>query len=338
MMTSKNKNLQKPNKIEPSKEVLNVKKSKEIEENRFYIYMALHAQTLFASLTKLLKTPLTSIMTVVVLAISIALASSFHVLLKNVEQLTGTLETSSDITLFLNDNVNDLMGRTLADQINEWPDVKQVDLITQSMALAEFKDYSGFGNALNALENNPLPTVLQIIPKNSLVKRESLEALLTRLKRLEEVDIAQMDMQWIQRLQSMMDLARQGMILLSAVLSFAVLFVMGNTIRLELEDRREEVLIAKLVGATHSFIQRPFLYTGFWFGLFAGAIAWVIVTVVMLILKAPMERLSELYDHTYEVLFLNFPESLILLAISSTLGVLGSWMVLHYQLKSIRLE
>jgi cell division transport system permease protein len=259
-------------------------------------------------------------------------------LLKNAEQLTGSLETSSDITLFLKSNVNDSAGRQLAETIKEWSDVNTVDLITQSAALAEFKDYSGFGDALNALENNPLPTVLQVIPKNSMVNRESLEALLDKLKRLDEVDIAQMDMQWIQRLQSMMDLARQGLFLLSGVLSFAVLFVMGNTIRLELEDRRDEVLISKLVGATHAFIQRRFLYIGFLFGLFSGMIAWVIVMVVMLILKAPMERLSELYDHNYEVLFLNISESLILLAISSSLGVLGAWMVLHYQLKSIRLE
>ena len=336
-MTRKNKKTQKPTK-KVEKETVKIAKTSEVSENRFYIYLALHLHTLASAFSKLIKTPLTSFMTMTVLAISIALASSLHVLLKNAEQLTGTLETSSDITLFLSANVNDEAGRRLAEAIKKWSDVKTVDLITQSEALAEFKSYSGFGDALNALENNPLPTVLQVIPKSSMVQRESLQALLDKLEGLDEVSIAQMDMQWIQRLQSMMDLARQGMLLLSGVLSFAVLFVMGNTIRLELEDSRDEVLISKLVGATHAFIQRPFLYIGFLFGLFAGAIAWIIVTVVMLILKAPMERLSELYDHNYEVLFLNVPESLILLAISSSLGVLGAWMVLHYQLKSIRLE
>jgi cell division transport system permease protein len=210
-------------------------------------------------------------------------------------------------------------------------------LITQESALAEFRDYSGFGSALNALESNPLPAVIQVLPQNTLEGAEVIQRLISELERLEEVDIVQMDMQWVQRLQSMMALAQQGVILLSCVLSFAVLFIMGNTIRLELEDRRDEVLIAKLVGATHAFIQRPFLYTGFWLGFFGGAMAWLMVTIITLILKSPMEHLSELYDNNYEVLFLNLTESLVLLFITSSLGVLGSWGVLHHQLKQIKL-
>ena len=339
MMTRQNKRIQKLNTIEKRQSI--APRIKNVGGNmteKFYAYLALHAQTLFSSLGKLLKTPLTSLMTVIVLAVSIALASGFYLLLANAEQLTGNLEASNQISLFLKSNISDLEGRKLAERIKQSADVKMVDLITQESALAEFRDYSGFGSALNALESNPLPTVIQVLPQNTLEGSEEIQRLVGELERLEEVDIAQMDMQWIQRLQSMMALAQQGVILLSCVLSFAVLFIMGNTIRLELEDRRDEVLIAKLVGATHAFIQRPFLYTGFWLGFFGGAMAWLIVTVITLILKSPMERLSELYDNSYEVLFLNFSESLILLFISSSLGVLGSWGVLHYQLKQMKLE
>ncbi len=339
MMTRQNKRIQKLNTIEKKQAI--PPKIKKVTNNifeRFYAYLALHVQTLFSSLGKLLKTPLTSLMTIIVLAVSISLATGFYVLLANVEQLTGNLEASNQISLFLKSNISDLEGRKLAERIKQSADVKMVDLITQESALAEFRDYSGFGSALNALETNPLPTVIQVLPRNTLNGGEEIQRLIGELEQLEEVDIAQMDMQWIQRLQSMMVLAQQGVILLSCVLSFAVLFIMGNTIRLELEDRRDEVLIAKLVGATHAFIQRPFLYTGFWLGGFGGAMAWLIVTIIMLILKSPMEHLSELYDSSYQVLFLNFSESLILLLISSSLGVLGSWGVLHYQLKQMKLE
>lgn len=338
MMTRQNKHIQKLNTIEKKQSITpRIKKVTGNMGEKFYAYLALHAQALFSSLGKLLKTPLTSLMTVIVLAVSIALASGFYMLLANVEQLTGNLEASNQISLFLKSNISDLEGRKLAEKIKQSADVKRVDLITQESALAEFRDYSGFGSALNALESNPLPTVIQVLPQNTLEGGEAVQRLVAELERLEEVDIAQMDMQWIQRLQSMIALAQQGVILLSCVLGFAVLFIMGNTIRLELEDRRDEVLIAKLVGATHAFIQRPFLYTGFWLGFFGGAMAWLIVTVITLILKSPMEHLSELYDHSYEVLFLNFSESLILLLISSLLGVLGSWGVLHYQLKQMKL-
>jgi cell division transport system permease protein len=337
MMTRQNRHLQKP--ITPIKKSISPR-TKKIAGNfldKFRAYLALHAQTLFFSLGKLLITPLTSIMTIIVLAISIALATSFYLLLANIEQLTGDLEASNQISLFLKTDITNLEGRKLADKLKQSNDVKWVDLITREAALAEFKDYSGFGRALDRLESNPLPTVLQVLPKNTLNSREAMQRLVAELEQLDEVDIAQMDMQWVQRLQSMMDLAQQGVILLNGVLMFAVLFIMGNSIRLELEDSREQVLIEKLVGATEAFIQRPFLYTGFWFGFFSGIIAWIIVSLMMLTLKAPMERLSELYDKNYQVLFLSASESLILLLVSSLLGILGAGVVLRYQLEQMKL-
>lgn len=337
-MTRQNRHLQKPvHKIKKST-APKIKKMEGGIIDKFYTYLELHARTLFSSLEKLLTTPLTSIMTITVLALSIALSCGFYLLLINAEQLTGNLEASNQISLFLKSNITNLEGRNLADKIKQSADIKIVNLITRESALAEFRDYSGFGSALDRLENNPLPTVIQVLPKNTLEESEEIQRLVNELGQLDEVDIAQMDMQWVQRLQSMMDLAQQSMILLSAVLSLAMLFIISNTIRLELEDCRDEVLIAKLVGATHAFIQRPFLYTGFWFGFFAGVIAWLMVTMMMLVLKSPMERLSELYDNSYEVLFLSGSESLILLLISSLLGILGSWAVLRYQLGQMKLE
>ncbi|MDQ7091924.1 MAG: permease-like cell division protein FtsX [Methylococcales bacterium] len=339
MMTRQSKHLQKLAKVEKEEEITpQIKKVDDPIIEKFQAYLGLHAQTLFSSLGRLAQTPFTSTMTITVLAISIALASCFYVLLGNVKQLTGNLEASNQISLFLKGNISDLEGRKLADKIKLSINVKSVDLITQDSALAEFRDYSGFGSALNALATNPLPTVIQVLPKNTLESSEELQRFVDELGRLDEVDVSQMDMQWLQRLLSIMDLAQQGVFLLSCVLSFAVLFITGNTIRLELEDRRDEVLIAKLVGATHAFIQRPFLYIGFWYGFFAGMIAWLMVTVIMWVLKTPMENLSKLYDNNYNVLFLTLSESLILVSIASLLGVLGAWIVLRYQLKQMKLE
>jgi cell division transport system permease protein len=307
-------------------------------KDKLRAYLALHAQALFSSLGRLLATPFTSIMTIMVLAIAISSAGGFHVLLTNFGQLTGNLESSNQISLFLKQSVSDTEGRKLADKIQQIPQVKSVKFLTKENSLAEFKTFSGFGEAIDSLETNPLPTVIQVLPKNSLDNTEDLQHLVTEFSQIPEVDIAQLDMQWVRKLQSMVELARSGMLLLSFVLSFAVLFIMGNTIRLELEGRREEVLISKLVGATYSFIQRPYLYTGFWFGFFAGTVAWLMVTLVMLILKQPIENLFLLYEKTYSVAFLGFFESLAMLFISAMLGVLGAWIVLHYQLRQMKPE
>jgi cell division transport system permease protein len=301
-------------------------------------YRDLHAHALFSSLGRLVASPFTSIMTIAVLAIAISLASGFHILVVNLQQLTGNLETSNQISLFLRDDVSDAHANKLADSIRQNASVQDVKLITRAQALAEFQTFSGFGAAINVLEKNPLPIVLQVLPKNSLEDKEGLESLLKNFQQSPEVDIAQMDLQWVERLQSIMAVARLFATLLNVMLGGAVLFIIGNTIRLELHNRRNEVVIAKLVGATSSFIRRPFLYTGFWIGFISGVSAWFIVTALMLILRQPVEKLSGLYEGGFHLLFLSFTETLALIGVSSALGVLGSWTVLIFQLKHTKPE
>jgi len=306
--------------------------------DKFHAYRNLHAHALFSSLGRLVASRFSSAMTITVLAIAISLAGGFYILVVNLQQLAGNLEASNQISLFLKDEISEARANKFANTIRQNPDIQDVKVITKEQALAEFQTYSGFGDAVKALEKNPLPVVIQVLPKNSLKNELVLETLLDDFKRSTEVDFAQMDMQWVKRLQSIMDVARCGVTILSLLLGAGVLFITANTIRLELHNRRDEVVIAKLVGATNSFIHRPFLYGGFWIGFFSGVAAWFIVTTIMLILKQPIERLSGLYDDGFHVLFLGFTETLALLVISSVLGVVGSWIVLHFQLRQLKPE
>jgi Predicted permease. len=211
-------------------------------------------------------------MTIVVLAIAISLASGFYILVANLQQLAGNLEASNQISLFLKDDISEARANKFAGIIRQNPDIQDVKLITKEQALAEFQSYSGFGEAVKALEKNPLPIVIQVLPKNSFENEQALEVLLDDFKRSAEVDFAQMDMQWVKRLQSIMEVARRGVILLSLLLGAGVLFITANTIRLELHNRRDEVVIAKLVGATNGFIHRPFCTVVFGLAFFP---AWL---------------------------------------------------------------
>ncbi len=302
----------------------------------FNAYLLNHAHGLFSSLGRLTRTPFTSAMTVLVLAIAISLASSFYIVVANIQQLTGNLESSNQMSLFLHDNVTDAAGQKLAEQLQQNPSVGAVKFITKKQALDEFKANSGFSDALNALERNPLPSVIQVLPKNALESSEDIEKLMSDFKQFPQVDFVQVDMQWVARLQTIMLIASRGVTLVSVLLGFAVTFITGNTIRLELQSRQNEVFISKLVGATHSFIQRPFLYTGFWLGFIAGFLGWLIVTVMLLILETPVEKLSTLYNSSFDLLFLSFSEFILLLMISSVLAVVGSWVVLNYQLRQLK--
>lgn len=302
----------------------------------FQAYLLNHAHGLFSSLGRLSRAPVTSSMTILVLAVAIALAGCFYIVVANIQQLTGNLQASNQMSLFLKDSANESAGQKLADELARHPQIENVKFIGKKQAMEEFKANSGFGDALNALEGNPLPNVIQVLPKDVLDNREALDALLAEFKQMPQVDFVQVDMQWVERLQAIMRIASRGVTLVSVLLGFAVTFITGNTIRLELHNRQDEVFISKLVGATHAFIQRPFLYTGFWLGFIAGFSAWLIITIMLLIVETPVEKLSGLYNSSFQLLYLSFSEFILLLMMASGLAVLGSWAVLHYQLRQLK--
>jgi cell division transport system permease protein len=302
----------------------------------FKAYLLNHAHGLFSSLGRLSRTPFTSVMTILVLAVAISLAGCFYIIVANIQQLTGNLQASNQMSLFLKEHVTESAAQKLAEQLKQNANIESIKFINKTQAMNEFKANSGFGEALNALESNPLPHVIQVLPKHVLDSREALDQLMAEIKQIPQVELVQVDMQWVERLQAIMFIASRGVMVVSVLLGFAVTFITGNTIRLELQNRQDEVYISKLVGATHAFIQRPFLYTGFWLGFIAGFSAWLIVTVMLLILETPVEKLSALYSGSFELLFLSFGEFILLLMMTSVLAVLGSWIVLHYQLRQIK--
>jgi cell division transport system permease protein len=306
--------------------------------DKLHAYRDLHAHALFSSLGRLVDKPFTTALTIGVLAISIALAACFYLLVANLEQLTGTIESSNQISLFLKDTVTEPEARKLLEKIRKNPEIAEIKLIGKNQALAEFKANSGLDSALDALEGNPLPVVLEVLPAPTQTNTAALQKLQQMLQQYPEVDEAQMDMQWLERMQSIIKLAEQATQSISILLGFGVLFITGNTIRLELHNRREEVVIAKLVGATNRFIQRPFLYGGFWIGFLSGVAAWFIVTLIMLLLWRSVENLSLLYEGSFHLRFLDYSESVYLILLSSSLGIIGSWAVLAYQLRQLRPE
>lgn len=303
-------------------------------KDKLVIYRDLHIQAWFCSLLRLGKTPFASAITIAVLAISIALAGSFQLLLINVQQIAGNLETSAQISLFLRENINENRANILADTLRKNPAIESVQVISKEQGRILFKTFGNFGAAIDMLDENPLPVVLEIMPKNTLDDKGQIATMVNTLKQRQEVGYVRMDMEWLQRLKAIMAVARRLFVVLNALLGFAVLFIIGNTIRLELNNRQEEIMITKLVGATNGFIATPFVYTGFWIGFFAGVLAWFIVALLMVSLRIPVEVLSSNYNGNFHLLFLSVGDSIKLIFISALLGMLGSCLVLFNQLKN----
>ncbi|MDT8403573.1 permease-like cell division protein FtsX [Sulfuriflexus sp.] len=302
---------------------------------RLKVYIARHLQVFFSTLGELVRAPFSNMMTIAVIGIALALPTGLHVLLQNVQQVSAQWDGAAQISLFLHQQTTDKQVEQLAGLIRKRQDVSTVTSITREAALEEFRQNSGFGEALDALEDNPFPPVIVVYPTSEADNIESVQAMLKMLGERPEVEHAQLDMQWLKRLYTIMDIGRRGIWVLATLLSISVLLVVGNTIRLAIESRREEIEIIKLIGGTNAFIRRPFLYTGFWYGLTGGVISWLLITTSLWLLGGPVNRLATLYDSHYALAGLDLAASLGLLGASILLGLGGSWLAVTRHLHAI---
>jgi len=285
-----------------------------------------HLQVVLASLGRLSRNPLPTAMTVAVIAIALALPAGVYVLTRNLVALSESWDQTGTISLFLKMGTAIEQARTLAAKLEAHPALRRVTLITPQEALSELGRHGGFSEAIAQLEENPLPVVLALQPAPHVSTPEALEHLAQELEAMPQTDFARLDTQWVRRFQAIVGLAQRGIMLLGGALALAVLLVVGNTIRLEIENRRVEIEIMELVGATPAFIRRPFLYTGCWYGLLGGIGAWFLIALALILVRAPVSSLADLYHTQFRLQGLGPAASLAMLGSSLCLGLLGSWV------------
>jgi cell division transport system permease protein len=303
--------------------------------SRLNVYFSHHLWVAISTLGNLWRSPLSTLMTSSVIAIALALPTGLFVLLQNVQQLSSSWENSAQISVFIKSDQSEDQIQELQGRLSHWPEIKTVQYISPQQAMAEFRQSSGFGDALAILDKNPLPAVLVIQPAMELSQSKALQALKVKLSHLPQVDQTQLDMQWVLRLGAIIHTGKRAVFILGVLLFVAILLVIGNTIRLTIFNKRQEIIVTKLIGATNQFIRRPFLYTGFWYGLFGACLAWVLVMVLMGSIKAPVDELAALYDSRFAIRTLDGHTSLQLFAAGSLLGLLGSWVAVGRHLKTI---
>ena len=298
-------------------------------------YLLRHVQVFFYSLGQLARTPFASLMTIAVIGIALALPSGLYLLIDNAQRVSAGWDGSPKISLFLKQNTGDRVTKDLAEKIRRMPAVKSVDYIAPEDALAEFRRWSGFGDALDALDQNPLPPVLIVQPVANSENPNAVERLVDELRRHGDVESAQLDLAWVKRLYQLLQLARRGVWILSVLLGLAVILIMGNTIRLAVLNRRDEIEIIKLVGGTNAFIRRPFLYTGLMQGIAGALVAWALVGAVLALLSRPIADLAHLYASSFVPQALGARGALILLGAGGALGWLGSRFAVARHLRDI---
>lgn len=295
--------------------------------------IATHARQAVSSLGELWRTPVWAFVTVAVLGVSMTLPATLHLLVKNIQQVSRSYDQSFEISLFLKNEVTPTDIASFVTILQGDPQVAKVRLIDKAAAMAEFKQQSGFGEAIRFLDQNPLPDVLVVTPTENLPA--AAEDLLQKLEKERFVDLAKLDISWLERLAALMALMQQAVYTIAVLLLCAALLVIGNTIRLLIMDKKAEIEVMKLVGATDAFIQRPFLYTGVWLGVFGGFLAFLVIEFMILWLRAAIAKVTQLYQSDFVINSLSLAEFGVLMAIGTSLGLFGSYLAVRSHIKAI---
>lgn len=294
-----------------------------------------HLQQAVGSLGDLWRTPFTSVMTVFVLGISLALPATLHLFVKNAQQVSEQWNSASQITLFLRLSTNDKSAKNLVKRIKLYDEVSEVHYISAEQALKEFKLLSGFGQSLEYLDTNPLPATILVTPTQRASQVSAAKELLVKLKQEREVEQGKLDLEWLTRLEAIAQLIEDIVIGVALLLCMSVVLIVGNTIRLAILNQKDAIAVMKLVGATDSFIQRPFLYSGVWFGVFGGLLSWLAVTILAQYLTGAISKLTDLYQSSFELQGLSFYEAILLIAFAVLLGLVGSYISVRKHIRAI---
>lgn len=298
------------------------------------IWASQHAANAVGALGRLLRQPFASLMIVLVIAVTLALPAAVNIVIKNASAVSSSWDNAFDFSAYLELGTTAEAASELGRLLAKRADVDSIDVITADEALDEFKSRSGFKDALEQLTDNPLPHTLVIRPGPGNTSA-SIILMQEEIGNLPEIDFVQVDTEWVQRFHAILDIVRKAIAIGAALLGLAIIVVIGNTIRLDIENRREEIEVTKLIGASNAFVRRPFLWTGFWYGLLGGLTALALVYIGLALLEEPVARLAGLYQSTMVISSLSLAESAAIVGIAVFFGLFGSWITTARHMRRI---
>lgn len=297
-------------------------------------WVAIHWNTASAALGRLMRQPFASFMIVLVIGVTLALPAALHLVIKNAQSLSSSWDNALDFSVYLKTDITLDQAERLVTIVGQRADVEDVRLIAADDALEEFRQQSGFGEALDHLSVNPLPHTMVVRPAATNTE-VSIGLLNEELGNLPEADFVQVDTEWVQRFHAILDILERAIAIGASLLAAAIVVIIGNTIRLDIQNRREEIEVTKLIGASNAFVRRPFLYTGVWYGLGGALLALALVRYGLYALEDPITRLSGLYSSPFSALALDLRESLTITGAGVALGLAGSWLAAARHMRRI---
>ncbi len=293
-----------------------------------------HLRAFLFGMGELIRAPIASLMTLLVIGIAMAFPAGLYALLDNVQQFAKQWHHDPSISLYLKSHLNDSQISTLILQLQNRTDIARVEYISPQQGLAQFRQQSDLNSALELLAQNPLPGIIVVTPRIDLRATDVLPNLLSSLNRLPNVETSQLDTIWVKRLYELMTLGERITYGLMILFGIGVALIVGNTMRMATQSHRQEIIVLKLVGATKAFIRRPMLYRGALYGVLGGMIAWLLVSVLFWWLRAPAQRLAESYHGDWHLQGLNNLTAFIIIIACALLGLIGSWLSVQHFLQA----
>lgn len=282
---------------------------------------------------QLLSAPTATFMTVLVLAVALALPSFLFTSVANLSKLTDSWDSENKISLYLSTQLSEKQIDSFVQKLLLREDLVAIDLIDAKQGMLEFQQYSGFSDVLESMQGNPLPAVVSVLAKDESEK--GLEALKEELAALSHVEQAVLDLDWVKRFNAVLLVVERAVIALSLLLACAVLLIIGNTIRLNVEGRREEILVSKLMGATDPWVRRPFIYTGIFYGVVGAGLAWLIIQLALVVMQIPVLKLAQLYQSNFSLTGLGLIGTSVLLLVGFVLGLTGALISVNKFLRKL---
>jgi cell division transport system permease protein len=297
--------------------------AKPVRHTRLAMWRRQHAWCLRDSLRQLARRPFGTALTIVVMGLALALPLAFYLLLVNVQHLAMALGDSQSVNVFLKTDVAADGAEKLATTLRARADVGTVTVRTPQQGIDELAAMQGFGDAIKSLPDNPLPFVLLIEPRAGS-DRGQVEKMVAAVRAMPGVDLVQDNGQWRARLDALIAVGQRVTLLLAVLLGAAAVLVIGNTVRLDIRSRANEIIVQQLIGASAGFVRRPYLYEGAWYGLAAGLVAVLLVLLLEVALAAPVRELVASYTGRLHFGGLSWATLCVGWAIAIVLGWLGA--------------
>jgi len=296
--------------------------------SRLRLWLWHHATCAASSIVRLLRKPGAALLTISAMALAISLPLGLWLTLANIEYLSGSVEDSRNIDLFLTPGITGERAAALAQQLRGWNGIAAIEHQPPEQGLEELRRRDRWHEITDLLSGeNPLPHRLRVIPSNDV------GALIPPLKALPDVDVLQHDAQWRQRLEDWLNVGHRLVLVLGVLFGLGALLVVAGSVRLDIQTCHEDMQILHLLGASNGFIRRPFLYLGVWYGVIAGALAIGVWAGAKISLHAPLSALASSYHSNFVMRGFTPVEAIFILTGSTALGGLGAWLVSGYSLR-----